>query len=191
MRSLIKTNGLLKTKTAQLAAAFFSLFLVSGVMAESEPVMTMESEGGHDHSHSMKEMKQSGEDIQVVDAWIMAPPGPNAAGYLKVTNKTGKPVKLLDAESDVAARTELHAHVHQDGVMKMMKLEDGIIIDPHQTHEFTQGGDHVMFMGLEKPLQPGQVVSVELRFEKHPPVTLKATVLGMEEASKKTSVHSH
>ena len=192
MCSLIKTNNFIeknsfiKTKTAQLTATFFLLLAANGVMAESEPTMKMEA--GHDHS--MMEMKPAGEEVQVVGAWIMAPPGPNAAGYLKITNNSDKPLKLLDAESDVAARVELHTHVLQDGVMKMMKMDD-VIIDPHQTHAFAQGGDHVMFMGLKQPLKPGQIVDVELRFEKHPPVSFKTEVMGMEEAAKKISVHSH
>ena len=129
-------------------------------------------------------------DVMVEGAWIMAPPGPNAAGYLQLTNKSDKALKLLDADSDVAKKVELHTHLHQDGVMKMTRM-DHVLIDQNQTHQFKQGGDHVMFMGLKEPLEPGQVVVVELKFENHAPVTVKLPVLSMEEAAKMSSSHSH
>ncbi|MGY0217782.1 copper chaperone PCu(A)C [Endozoicomonadaceae bacterium StTr2] len=137
-----------------------------------------------DHKHH-----DSG-DVMVEGAWIMAPPGPNAAGYLKLTNKSDKTLKLVDADSDVAKRVELHTHLHENGVMKMTKM-DHVLIDQNQTHAFKQGSDHVMFMGLKQPLKPGEVVVVELKFENHAPVTVKLPVLSMEEAAKMSSSHSH
>ena len=54
-----------------------------------------------------------------------------------------------------------------NGVMKMRELAKGLEIKPGQTVEFKPGGYHVMFVGLNKPLEQGRArVNATLQFEK-------------------------
>ena len=74
--------------------------------------------------------------------------------------------RLVSATSDAAMKVELHTHVADDnGVMKMMEVEDGITIPANGQHALARGGDHVMFMGLTGPLEQDSEIAVTLTFE--------------------------
>ena len=50
--------------------------------------------------------------------------------------------------------------------MQMRHDEDGFEIPADATHMLQRGGDHVMFMGLNRDLAQGDMVAVTLTFEK-------------------------
>ena len=56
--------------------------------------------------------------------------------------------------------------VVEDGVMSMFHVEDGYELPAGGSVELAPGGKHVMFIGLYEKLEVGQVVTVELEFEK-------------------------
>lgn len=105
--------------------------------------------------------------ITVGHPWARATPeGMTAgAGYLKITN-TGKDAdKLLSGTFENAKATEFHEMKDEGGVMKMRALS-GVEIKPGETLIFAPGGNHLMFMGLSKPVVPGTVYKGTLTFEK-------------------------
>ena len=74
--------------------------------------------------------------------------------------------RLLDAASEVAARVELHTHIDDgNGVMQMRQIEGGLDVPAAGHHMLTRGGDHVMFMGLNRDFVNGDSISVTLTFE--------------------------
>ena len=84
---------------------------------------------------------------------------------------------LTAAQSDVARKTELHTHqMDANGVMKMREIEGGIAIPAGGSHALRRGGDHVMLMGLDAPLQDGETISLSLEFEQAGTVTLEVPV---------------
>jgi copper(I)-binding protein len=86
---------------------------------------------------------------------------------MEINNAGTSADRLLSASSDVAKRVELHTHMDQgDGVMKMVEIEGGIPLPAGASHAMKRGGDHVMFMGLTRPLEQGDEVVVILTFEK-------------------------
>ncbi len=95
--------------------------------------------------------------------------GPNAktgAAFFGIMNKTDQDDRLVAATSDIAKRVELHTHIETaDGVMQMREVEDGFPVAAGGMHMLQRGGDHVMFMGLMRPLVQGETVSVTLTFE--------------------------
>jgi len=107
--------------------------------------------------------------IVVEDAYARAA-GVNAkagAAFMEISNHTPEDDRLLSATSDVAARVELHTHKDMGGgVMQMSHVEEGFVIPAGETHMLERGGDHVMFMGLNRSLNDGDVVTVTLTFEK-------------------------
>ena len=54
----------------------------------------------------------------------------------------------------------------ENGVMKMTEIEGGLNVPAGSMHMLQRGGDHVMFMGLNAPLEQGGAVAVTLTFEK-------------------------
>ena len=92
-------------------------------------------------------------------------PGMTATGgYLTIHNHSGKADKLLGVAADFAAKAEIHTMLHENGVMKMRALPDGIEIPAGGVVKLAPGGVHLMLMGLTQTLQPGQRLEVELTF---------------------------
>ncbi|WP_299981868.1 copper chaperone PCu(A)C [uncultured Ruegeria sp.] len=88
------------------------------------------------------------------------------AAFMMIENQGETDDRLIGAASDVADRVELHTHkIDENGVAKMMQVEDGILIPAGETHMLKRGGDHVMFMGLNAPFEQGAMVPVTLIFE--------------------------
>lgn len=83
------------------------------------------------------------------------------AAYLEVTNKGKAAAVIVGAETPVAARTELHDHVHEDGVMRMRQLET-LTIAPGETKSFEPGGLHVMFFEMNRQLEAGSEFPLSL-----------------------------
>lgn len=118
-------------------------------------------------------------EITVEDAYarVSRPGAPNGAAFMSILNDGNEPVQLVAAESDVAARVELHTHIDAgEGVMKMRKVEGGFAIPAGGSHELARGGDHVMFMGLERTLETGDTITVTLTFEGADPLTVDIVV---------------
>lgn len=101
----------------------------------------------------------------------------SGAAFMRITNSGPEEDRLIGASSDVAAKAELHTHMHGgDGVMKMVEVEDGFVVPAGGEHLLERGGDHVMFMGLTRPLNDGEQVSVTLTFEKAGDITVEIPV---------------
>ena len=94
------------------------------------------------------------------------PSSTSAAAFMVLRNQTGRDDRLIGARAALAGRVELHSHKEDaTGVMRMGEIEGGVALADGETHVFARGGDHLMFMGLEAPLEQGQLVGVTLLFE--------------------------
>lgn len=102
--------------------------------------------------------------LEIRDAYVRSANPKTAAAFLVVENRGGADCRLTGASSDAAEMVELHTHAEQDGVMKMQKVEGGIAIPAGGEHALARGGDHVMLMGLKKPLTDGDIVALTLDF---------------------------
>ncbi len=88
------------------------------------------------------------------------------AAFMVIRNTGDTGDRLVSAQSDVAARVELHTHkIDENGVAKMMQVEEGFAIPAGEAHMLQRGGDHVMFMGIKKPFEQGAKIPVTLVFE--------------------------
>ncbi len=106
--------------------------------------------------------------MAVRDPYLLVATGAakTAGAFMVVENHRAIDDRLVGASSDAAARVEMHSHVEDDqGVMRMREIEDGILIAAGGEHALTRGGDHLMFLGLTRPLAEGDVVQVTLTFE--------------------------
>lgn len=115
--------------------------------------------------------------VTVSQAWSRATPGGVHTGgaYLQITASEAAGDNLVDARSDAAERVELHNHIHEDGVMKMRRVE-AIEIPAGKTVALAPGGYHLMLMNLKQPLRAGDKLDLTLVFEKAGEVEVTATV---------------
>ncbi|MEM6636797.1 MAG: copper chaperone PCu(A)C [Pseudomonadota bacterium] len=115
------------------------------------------------------------QDITIEDPFARAssPAAKSGAAFMVIANAGDEDDRLIAAESDVAARVELHTHMQDaNGVMRMIEVEDGMAVPAGGSHALERGGDHVMFMGLTGPFVQGETVSVTLIFEKAGPISV-------------------
>jgi periplasmic copper chaperone A len=90
----------------------------------------------------------------------------SGAAFMVIENHRDIDDRLIAARSDVAERVELHTHLQDSqGVMRMLEVKDGFLIPAGAEHALSRGGDHVMFLGLTRPLNDGDIVTVTLVFE--------------------------
>ena len=113
-------------------------------------------------------------DIMIHDPYarVSSKSAKSGAAFMAIHNHSSESDVLISVESNVAQKVELHTHKEVDGVMKMIKLKDGIIIPGMGHHALKRGGDHVMFMGLTQSLQHGDEIVVTLIFKRTGSVTL-------------------
>lgn len=115
--------------------------------------------------------------ITVAHPWARAtPPGATVgAAYMEI--KAGEAGdRLIGASAEgLAGRAEIHTHEHDNGVMRMRKL-DALDIPAGKSVVFSPSGHHVMLMDLKKPLKQDDLIAVTLQFEKAGRIVLEATV---------------
>ena len=104
--------------------------------------------------------------IQVVEAWSreLPPNAPVGAAFMSIENHSDTPDRLISAESPVAEVTELHAHIHEGDVMRMVKV-DSIDVPMNGRLTLEPGGYHIMLIDLKKPLVAGENLPLSLQFE--------------------------
>jgi periplasmic copper chaperone A len=85
--------------------------------------------------------------------------------YFTITNSGTSDDRLLSISTPTATSAMIHETTIVDDVMKMRMVET-VVIAAGATVEMETGGTHVMLMGLKAPLKQGEVISMELVFEK-------------------------
>lgn len=90
----------------------------------------------------------------------------SGAVFMMMHNHGDADCRLTAARSDVAQRVELHTHLTDDnGVMRMVEVEEGFALPAGGEHALARGGDHVMLMGLHDALEQGESLTLTLVFE--------------------------
>ncbi len=118
-------------------------------------------------------------DMMVHDAYLRSSTAQSTSGaaFMMVMNHSAVDDRLIGASSDVADKVELHTHMEDaNGVMRMSAIEGGVPIAANEEHVFQRGGDHLMFMGLKRPLEQGETIKVTLEFEKAGEVDIDVVV---------------
>ncbi len=113
----------------------------------------------------------------MIDAWARpANQGDNSAIYFKINNPGPAIDALIEAQTEVAAQTELHkSEMDNQGVMSMHPQHQ-IEIPPDSQVEFAPGGYHVMLVDLQQDLKVGDTVELTLRFQNFGEITLDVPV---------------
>ncbi len=128
--------------------------------------------------------------IVISDAYARSA-GPLAkagAAYMKIMNHSNESDRLIGVQSDIAKKTELHTHLKDDnGVIRMVRIDEGIEIGSMKEHRLRRGGQHIMFMGLNEAFKTGKIIPVTLFFEIAGEVGLEIVV----DQDRNEKKHSH
>ncbi len=114
--------------------------------------------------------------VQITDAYGRST-GASGAVFLTITNPDATEDRLVSVTTGAAQMAMLHTSMMDaDGVMSMPALPDGVIIPANGSHALARGGDHIMLMGLTKPVNNGDTLHLTLTFERSGPVSLDVIV---------------
>ena len=118
-----------------------------------------------------------GADVEIDGAYARAsiPNVPNSAAFFVIKNNSDKDIAITSANSDIAEKNELHTHIKENQMMKMIKIEK-LVVPAKSSLELKSGGDHVMLIGLKKELKAGDEISLELSFSDGDKKSIKVPV---------------
>ena len=118
-----------------------------------------------------------GADVEIDGAYARAsiPNVPNSAAFFVIKNNSDKNIAITSANSDIAEKNELHTHIKENQMLKMMKIEK-LVVPAKSSLELKSGGDHVMLIGLKKELKAGDEISLELSFSDGDKKSIKVPV---------------
>ena len=118
-----------------------------------------------------------GADVEIDGAYARAsiPNVPNSAAFFVIKNNSDKDIAITSANSDAAEKNELHTHIKENQMLKMMKIEK-LVVPAKSSLELKSGGDHVMLMGLKKELKVGDEINLELSFSDGDKKSIKVPV---------------
>lgn len=103
--------------------------------------------------------------------------GFSGAVFFDITNEGETPDSLIGVRSNIARRVELHTHeMDENGVMRMLRLPEGLSLPAGETHRLKRGGDHVMLMGLNRALDNGDSFFLTLIFENAGEVVVEVNI---------------
>ena len=94
-----------------------------------------------------------------------APPNaPVIGGFLQLNNHGDTEDALIAAETPIAGRVELHNHIMQEGVMKMVKVSE-INVPANGSVSLEPGSFHLMIFNPTQVLKEGDRFPVTLTFK--------------------------
>lgn len=116
----------------------------------------------------------------------------SGAAFMVLHNHGTTDCRVVSARSDISERTELHTHIADaNGVMRMVELEDGFPLPAGGEVLLQRGGNHVMFLGLNRPMEQGSVISVTLVFEDGAEATIDVPVDNQRQPGQQGSHGDH
>jgi IMP dehydrogenase len=124
-------------------------------------------------------------------AFRTAPSQSNGAAFFTLHNSGTKDVTITAATSEIAGMTELHTMDMKDGVMQMREAE-GLIIPAGGSLSLQPTGNHVMFMGLNTPLELDSTFPITLTLDNGETLELPVKVVEPGFAhEKEANDHNH
>ncbi|MBP0457474.1 copper chaperone PCu(A)C [Streptomyces montanisoli] len=99
--------------------------------------------------------------LTVSGAYVPQPVGDLAAAFLVVKNTGGGDDTLTSVTSPVSGEVSIHKTVN-DRMVEVKSFD----VPAGGTLDLARGGDHIMMMGVKKPLEQGQRIALELHFRK-------------------------
>jgi copper(I)-binding protein len=116
--------------------------------------------------------------ITIEEIWGRPSPksASNAAFYMAIDNTGQEPDTLTEASIDICDATELHmSNIDDAGVMSMQQVQQ-IDVPAGEMVNLEPGGLHVMCIGRQADLSPGDSVLVSLSFAEAGEIIVEAEI---------------
>ncbi len=113
----------------------------------------------------------------------------STGGYVTIANHGTQDVTLIGVSAEFATKSEIHTMRMVDGVMKMRRLDEGILVPAGGHAVLAPGQNHLMFMGLSGALAAGTIHKVTLIFDNGHKAVVMAHVKRPSDIG--TSHHGH
>jgi hypothetical protein len=106
--------------------------------------------------------------LEIKDAWIRSttPGMPTAVAYATIVNHGFTSDRLTGVRTGAAASAELHQMTTAGGVMRMRPVAGGIAIGGSATVKLSPGGQHLMLVGVKRPMKAGSHVKITFEFQR-------------------------
>lgn len=116
------------------------------------------------------------QSVNVDQPWARAtaPHAATAAVYMTLT--AGMTDRLIGGRTPVATVAQVHETVLDNGVMRMIAVPGGLLLNSGRKVTLAPGAYHLMLMGLSQQLRPGETFPLTLHFAYEPPVTVTVRV---------------
>ncbi|QUY62446.1 copper chaperone PCu(A)C [Gulosibacter molinativorax] len=106
---------------------------------------------------------QESDLLAISDAWVKATDTEMTGSFGTLTNKSDADITIVSATTEVAGMTELHETIVQsDGSSVMQEIDGGFVVPAGEDLVLEPGGNHVMLMGLNTEILPGDEVTITL-----------------------------
>lgn len=125
--------------------------------------------------------------VEIRDPYAISANPRTGAAFMVIDNR-GHADRIVGARAPVSDRIELHTHVMENGVAKMIEVEGGIVLPEKSVVTLERGGLHVMFMGLRAPLKEGETFPLTLVLEEGGEITVEVPVRSLRAAP---APHAH
>lgn len=118
---------------------------------------------------------QSTVALTVTDPWVKAAEDGMSAAFGTMTNTSDKDVTIMSASTPASPMVELHETVMgSNGTMQMQEKQGGFVIPAKGKLVLEPGANHIMLMGLTKPVKAGDDISFALKLKDGSTVTFTA-----------------
>lgn len=124
-------------------------------------------------------------EVTVSQAWARATAPGQDSGVVSLHITSQKDASIVAVSSAASNSAEIHSMVHEDGMMKMRAL-DSLSLKAKQEVALGDDGNHLMLIGLKKPLKAGDSVALTLTVQfadkRKEKVEVKAEVRSLTES---------
>lgn len=118
---------------------------------------------------------QSTAALTVTDPWVKAAEDGMSAAFGTITNTSDQDVTIMSASTPASPMVELHETVMgSNGTMQMQEKQGGFVIPAKGKLVLEPGANHIMLMGLPKPVKAGDDISFDLKLKDGSTVTFTA-----------------
>lgn len=129
-------------------------------------------------SGSASEASKASVGLELQDAYAKAEKASGemamSAVFGTLNNASGAEITVVKATSDVASAVELHEVVMDGQARKMQPKPGGFLVPAGGSVELKPGGFHIMLMGLQRDIRPGDTVTVALELSTGSTLTVDA-----------------
>ena len=118
--------------------------------------------------------------VEASAAWARATTSSARVGGVFLTlTATGAPDRVVSGSTPVAERVELHETLNEAGIMKMRPVEV-LLVTPGEPVVLKPGAQHIMLMGLKKPLNRGDSFPLTITFAPYGVLFFSRLLIGPE-----------